>query len=250
MADFILDFKYQDLIPPHQRIVIVGEASHGIRPYTRELARALKALKAVGFSHFGLEMLPSAYNKDIKRYSASGQMSESLTQYLSQWTHRDAYQTPLNYRELIDDARSAGMQIVGLDIHIDDWFDMEQRASHLKRNHHMADEIARIARRGHRIVAFMHHRHAETTDVFGSGVKRTLKELHQLDATFIKLVGGTSCVLPDDCRRPGRLPLEVRAITAGMATERFYIEGKGGLDKADYLLHLPQIVVAQESALP
>jgi len=245
MSDLVTKFSYRDLHARSRSIIIFGEAEHGVRPYTLEIQRALEEFRLLGFSCFAVEMLPSGYNDRLKQYTVTGRMSDDLVKYLGLWTHRGD-QTPRNYRELIAMARRVGMSVIGLDIHVDEWRDLPQETSHLKRNIHMAAELAKVVKGGDKVVALMHRFHAETTSDLGAGVKRLLKENHQLEATFIKLVGGTSCIYPHECKNPYRIPAELRAIASSAAGKRFYIEGAGTLDKADFILHLPQTLIPLE----
>ena len=52
------DAVYKRMITPQSKVAIVGETSHSNILFAREVARALPQFKALGFTHFGLEMLP------------------------------------------------------------------------------------------------------------------------------------------------------------------------------------------------
>lgn len=240
---------YSKMISPSTKVVLFGEDVHTRAKLIHEFVLAMPILKKRGFTHVGLEMLPSKYNEKLKKYVQSGVHATNLYNYLNKfWSSNNG--RPNGYIEIIKKARQLKMQLIGLDWHPDDIKKYEvchdkqasacRAPSHLARNKHMAKQIIAHLGANKKIIAYTHYNHTRTIrplaqpipgfDVSGIGIKGLLMQKN-LNPLFIKLVGGG---------RSGRSSSKMinDAIHDNVDNTRFYIRGKGGKSEPDFLVHL------------
>ncbi|MEI8704037.1 ChaN family lipoprotein [Pseudoalteromonas sp. B62] len=194
------------------RLVMLGESSHSTAGYKYEAIKAIKQLKAAGFTHFAIEMLPRAMQEKIDFYQRTGKGFNVIQQYFNKyWTH--GYLTPHAYGELVKAARDIGMKIVALDVLVETMDIMDSVCSsekgiggdcfdtHTYRNALWAVNLATILNRSsqNRVVAFMHRSHAVLNAADQPGVDVFLKDHNIFNVRFIDFIGGLSCISDRRC---------------------------------------------------
>ena len=194
------------------RLVMLGESSHSIASYKYEAIKAIKQLKAAGFTHFAIEMLPKNMQEKIDFYQRTGKGFNVIQQYFDKyWTH--GYLTPHAYGELVKAARDIGMKIVALDVLIETMDIMDSICpteqmkenncfdSHTFRNALWAVNLATILNKSsqNKVVAFMHRFHAVLNAANQTGVDSFLKDHNIYNVRFIDFIGGLRCISDRNC---------------------------------------------------
>lgn len=220
----INSIKYTEIVSPVKKVVLMGEASHAKNVYKLEVMEVLRQLRHMGFTHFGMEMIPV----DIKTDTAT--LEKHFNDYWS-------IETPKNYYlELVKMAKQLGMKIVALDMPYDRYMTSKLPNEHEERNRHFAAEIKKVTDAGHKIIAFMHSSHSlkMSSKDTGDSVRSLLIDKN-IENVSIKLVGG--------CYRKDCSPWfdEAKsAVEAKKDKHRFYYQDSSP-DK--FTVHLPQVPV-------
>ncbi len=208
------------------KVVILGETSHANRAFQHEVVRALGEFKKAGFSHLGIEMLPTGSKVSLTE--------KMITQIISYYyaTHE------LVFRE----AKRLNLTIVPLDIPYDiqngDYNNQDAKL-YLDRNHWMAREAIKVLSKGHKMVLFMHFGHAMSgvgnLQVPDKNGVHSLLKAKGFNAVNIQLGGGgwESKV----CSGEPRFPESIEAQEHKVQNSRFSVAGGAGVD---YFVHLPQ----------
>lgn len=188
------------------RLVMLGESSHSIASYKYEAIKAIKQLKAAGFTHFAIEMLPKNMQEKIDFYQRTGKGFNVIQQYFDKyWTH--GYLTPHAYGELVKAARDIGMKIVALDVSVETMDIMDSICpteqmkenncfdSHTFRNALWAVNLATILNKSsqNKVVAFMSRWHAVENAKYQLGIDSLIKEHGIYNVRFIDFIGGLTC---------------------------------------------------------
>jgi len=195
------------------RLVMLGESSHSATGYKYEAIKAIRQLKAAGFTHFAIEMLPSSMQEKIELYQRTGKGFNIIQQYFDKyWTHGDF--SPQAYGELVKAARNAGMRIVALDVSVETMEVMDSVCpskkavtgecfdAHTFRNDLWAYNLATILKRSkqNKIVAFMSRWHAVKNLKYQIGIDSLIKEHGIQNVRFIDFIGGLSCYSDRPCK--------------------------------------------------
>jgi len=208
---------YRKIIKAPHRLVLFGEWQHSVESYKYEMVRIMPQLKAMGFTHFGLEMLPTSLQPGLNR----GEIA-ATEKHLNEWWE-DGYSTQGAFIHMVNAAHAVGMTVLALDIPYDDWPD---QGAHNARNANMAAVLADTVNSGHRVVAYMAYAHAWSI----MGVKDLLRG-RGLNPLFIKFDGGIA--------NEGVSDLATTARSEGVDKTDFISPGLGGLD-ADVIIHMRQ----------
>ena len=65
------------------RLVMLGESNHNTAGYKYEAIKAIKQLKAAGFTHFAIEMLPQSMKEQVAFYQRTGKGFEVIQRYFN-----------------------------------------------------------------------------------------------------------------------------------------------------------------------
>ncbi|WP_077342359.1 ChaN family lipoprotein [Pseudocolwellia agarivorans] len=193
------------------RLLMLGESSHNAAIYKYEAIKALRQLKAAGFTHFAIEMLPLYMQEKIELYQRTGKGFKVIQQYFDEYWNR-GYLVPKSYGDLVKAAREIGLKIVALDltldemIAIDDSCDFEMArtgscsTSHSVRNMVWTQNISNILKQSNqnRVVAFMHRWHAVSSN-FQVGLDTLVIDQGILKIKFIDFIGGKACRTINNC---------------------------------------------------
>ncbi len=218
--------KYTEIVNPKKDVVLMGEMAHAKNVYKLEVMEVLRQLRHMGFTHFGMEMIPVDIKTD----------NETLEKHFDfNWS----FGTPKNYFfELVKMARQLDMEIVGLDMPYDRYLTAKLPNEHEERNRHFAKEIKKVVDRGHKMIAFMHVAHSlkQSPDDKQDSVRSLLVD-EDVSNVSIQLIGG--CDRRGDCSPWSN---EARAVVKSKKDKlRFYYKDS----KPDtYTVHLPQRPVA------
>ena len=188
------------------RLVIIAESSHNPVSYKYEAIRALKQLKAAGFTHFAMEMLPLHINEKIEFYQKTGKGFDAIKQYFKDnWNWNNAAST--GYAELVKAANDLGLKIIPLDMPIEmmdlidercSWEDANTGScsdSHIQRNQMWASILKTNLQmdKSARIVAFMHRYHAFNAGNKHIGIDSLMLSMNVNSMSIIEYVGGAIC---------------------------------------------------------
>jgi len=229
--------NYSTFVRPTTKVVLFGEVTHNTTAFKQEFIIALKALKALNFTHVGMEMFPSDLNENLKGYTTKGDYENSLTQHLQDYW--DYVPQAKQYIEIMKAAKKLNMQIIGLDMPYKDHdkhncnekkLENCQTSSHAARNTHMTEQIVKHVNKGAKIAAFMQYWHVRTRKTYEPGIK-TLLQKKKLSPVFISLVGGSTSPA---------FPTAIDAKKEQLEKTRFYVKGIGS-DREDYIIHSPQL---------
>lgn len=195
------------------RLVMLGESSHNPAIYKYEAIKALKQLKAAGFTHFAIEMLPRSMQEKIEFYQRTGKGFNQIQQYFNEnWAW--GYLVPKAYGELVKVARDIGLKIVALDVTPELMEEMDKacsysqyttgkcKSTHSVRNENWAGLIANILSysKEHRVIAFMHRWHAIKASEYELGIDTIIKTLGVNHIRYIDFIGGIACLTERDCK--------------------------------------------------
>jgi uncharacterized iron-regulated protein len=255
MSQINKDVNYKK-IAGDARLVMIGESSHSTEAYKYEAMKALKQLKAAGFTHFAIEMLPRIMQESIDFYQRTGNGFNVIQKYFDQyWTH--GYLVPHSYGELVKTARTVGLKIIALDITVDEMSMLDDACSydnakaklcfdtHTKRNISWASTIGNILKESNqnRVVAFMSRWHAVEAAAFQEGLDTLVKKQGVRKVRFIDYIGGITCLSERDCRNTSNENSDLKQ-------EYFYREGfphKAAV--MSFQVHIPEKRVSSSSAL-
>ncbi|MBB1364670.1 hypothetical protein H5125_21245 [Shewanella sp. SR44-4] len=188
------------------RLVIIAESSHNPASYKYEAMRALKQLKAAGFTHFAMEMLPLKIKEKIEFYQRTGKGFDAIKLHFKEnWNWNSAAST--GYGELVKTANSVGLKIIPLDMPIEmmdliddhcNWEDADTGScsdSHIQRNQMWASILKTNLQvdKSARIVAFMHRYHAFHAGNKHVGIDTLMLSLNVNNISIIDYVGGMIC---------------------------------------------------------
>ncbi|ATG79575.1 ChaN family lipoprotein [Pseudoalteromonas sp. 1_2015MBL_MicDiv] len=194
------------------RLVMLGESSHITAGYKYEAIKAIKQLKAAGFTHFAIEMLPHSMQEKIEFYQRTGKGFKEIQQYFDEnWAW--GYLVPKAYGELAKAARDIGLKIIALDISqemmeimdkecvYDQYIDKKCSNTHTRRNGIWADNIVEILNESekHRVVAFMHRWHAVQAADYEPGLDTLMQKKGINSIRFIDFIGGIACLSQRRC---------------------------------------------------
>ena len=194
------------------RLVMLGESSHSAAGYKYEAIKAIRQLKAAGFTHFAMEMLPRYMQEKIDFYQRTGKGFDSIQQFFDKyWFH--GYFTAHAYAELVKASRDLGLKIVALDVYIETMEVMDSVCpsakaltgkcfdAHTFRNALWAYNLARILKSSNqnKIVAFMSRWHAVKNLKYQIGVDSLIKEHGIQNVRFIDFIGGLACYSDRSC---------------------------------------------------
>ncbi|MDQ2044912.1 ChaN family lipoprotein [Pseudoalteromonas sp. 20-92] len=200
-----MDVNYRTMAG-NARLVIIAESSHSPVSYKYEAIKALKQLKAAGFTHFAMEMLPVKIKEKIDFYQRTGKGFDVIKQHFkSKWNWTNASST--GYGELVKAANSLGMKIIPLDMPIEMMDEIDGRCnweqadtgsctdSHIERNHMWADILSKSLKleKGSRIVTFMHRYHAFHAGNKHIGIDSIMLNLKVSRISIIEYIGGVTC---------------------------------------------------------
>ncbi len=218
--------SYISMVKPEHKVVILGEVSHHSAAFKTEVIRALAELKQLGYTHLGLEMLPSDVPANI---------AQAIQHMKNYWNGHEI---------VIAEAARLNIKIVGLDM---PYSQQSQIADHdeqyLQRNHHMAKQAQTVLRSGHRMMVYMHYGHSiNGTSRNNTPTKNGFKSLMQsagYPTLNIQLQGGE---LTDNgiCSKGGILPISIQAQKSNQQNSRFAVNTAGKNTGTDYSIHLPQ----------
>ncbi|WP_426357547.1 ChaN family lipoprotein [Pseudocolwellia sp. HL-MZ19] len=195
------------------RLLMIGESSHNAAMYKYEAIKALKQLKAAGFTHFAMEMLPKTMQEQIDLYQRTGKGFPVIQQYFDEnW--KWGYGVPEGYGDLIRAAKNIGLKVIALDLTIEqmkvfdlacDWDDAVLKkceSTHFKRNKVWAENIDGILKSSqqNKIIAFMHRWHAIEAAKYEPGLDTLLQKKGISKIRFIDLIGGNACSTKRSCK--------------------------------------------------
>ena len=246
MSKINTDVNYR-IMAGNARLVIIAESSHNPVSYKYEAIKALKQLKAAGFTHFAMEMLPIKIKEKIDFYQRTGKGFDVIYKHFREnWYWNGAAST--GYGELVKAANSLGMKIIPLDMPVEvmdkidgrcTWEDADGGLctdSHIQRNQMWASILSSTLKieKGSRIVAFMHRYHAFNAGNRHIGVDSILLNLKISGISIIDYIGGMTCKDSGVCEGEGDLKKPLRET---------YFYRKGAFLPSpvpSYTVHLPE----------
>lgn len=211
MSEINKDVNYKTMAG-NARLLMLGESSHNTAGFKYEAIKALKQLKAAGFTHFAMEMLPRSMQEKIDVYQRTGKGFKVIQQYLNEnWMW--GYLVPKAYGELVKAARDIGLKVIALDISYKLMEQMDEEcvydqykkgdcfSTHTRRNKIWAENIIGVlnASKQHRVVAFMHRWHAVQASDYEPGLDTIVQEKGMNSIRFIDFIGGISCLSQRQC---------------------------------------------------
>ncbi len=217
------EVDYGKLVGGH-KAVILGESHHHTPDYQEEVAQSLKKLRSLGFTHFGLEMLPSDVNVDNDKARV-----EQLKSHFEAG-HAKVYQ----------EAKRTGFTVVPLDMPYSKqqtYPDPAGGRCYIDRNHWMVKTAMKTLGARHKMVLFMHHGHAfgkgslQTPDKEGV---RSLLKAKGISTVYIRISGGRA---KSFCTTAISTPVVNLAQRDNVHHTRFATAGGIGID---HVIHLPQ----------
>ncbi|MGF1727649.1 hypothetical protein [Photobacterium nomapromontoriensis] len=240
-----LPVNYADMVK-NSKLVLLGESSHAIPHYKVELIRALKALKALGFTHFAMEMLPISLKEKIDLYNRTGRGKDSLINHFkAYWSNVDVNY----YQDISTTAKSLGMVIVPLDIPYEQFDLYPDECSveslknktckdlHIVRNESWAKTLVTLVNRGNKVVAFMSKWHVVRRSKYDIGVRSLVRQMNS-NAVAIKISGGLYCLSPTECD-------DRTDETDSFFNQRYYTKSAREFVKeiefSNYTIHLPEV---------
>ncbi|TCI01268.1 hypothetical protein EZV61_18495 [Corallincola luteus] len=230
---------YRMMVRPSTKIVIIAEAGHWNRAHSHEVIKAIQQLKKLGFNQLGMEEFPSDLNEKLAAYSKSGAHATELYAHLEEYF----YSNKGYYVDLMKAAQSMGITIVGLDMPYKHFIDNSNpgKEEHLNRNKHMTAIIQKYTLSSGKIIAFMNHYHAITDPFLGYGVKNLLSQVGA-HSIVIDLAGGINCTSRIQCDNEASEDSEHSWVfQKQLHQKRFFFKSSGGVNGADFILHLPQV---------
>lgn len=209
------------------KVVILGETSHSNFSFQNEIVIALKNLKLAGFTHIGMEMLPTNINiNDVNL----------LQKHAQEYYYK-------GHAFIVKQAIQLNLKIVPLDMPYDQQSNYKNPEKLYKdRNLWMTTAAHKILKQGHKIILIMHYGHSingtPTHDIPNrNGIQSMLKNLG-VSSTNIKLVGGLwGDKKGINCISHGRLPVSIQAQKNGLQNMLFSVKGSLGVD---FTVHVPQ----------
>ena len=240
----------------HARLVMLGESNHNTAGYKYEAIKAIKQLKAAGFTHFAIEMLPQSMKEQVAFYQRTGKGFEVIQRYFNDnWAW--GYLVPYAYGELVKAARTAGLKIVALDMTLEQMASLDAACSsdnaeagickdtHTKRNDSWTNNIVSIIKESnqHRVVAFMHRWHAVEAASYQEGIDTLIQKQGIHNVVFVDFIGGMLCLTEKDCRKGS-------AEDTPLKQQYFYREGfpyKSAIKS--FQVHIPEKRVNSNGAL-
>ncbi|GAP75591.1 hypothetical protein W04_2122 [Pseudoalteromonas sp. SW0106-04] len=207
------------------RLVMLGESSHNPAIYKYEAIKALRQLKAAGFTHFAIEMLPRSMQEKVEFYQRTGKGFGEIQKYFDDnWAW--GYTVPAAYGELVKSARDIGLKIVALDLTLDEMDSIDSSCppelakekdcldSHSNRNQAWVQNISTILRQAsnNRVIAFMHRWHALRATPYQEGLDTLVVKEGISKIRYIDFIGGIACYSKRSCEglsdEQGRLKSE------------------------------------------
>ncbi|WP_278404574.1 ChaN family lipoprotein [Pseudoalteromonas ruthenica] len=194
------------------RLILLAESSHNPVIYKHEAIKALRQLKAAGFTHFAMEMLPRSMQEKILQYQQTGKGFKEIQRYFDEnWAW--GYLVPKAYGELAKAAQDIGLKIVALDISQEMMAKFDKEcvykeyengqclSTHTRRNKIWADNITAILNqsKSNRLIAFMHRWHAVQASEYEPGLDTLMQERGISNIRLIDYIGGISCLSQRHC---------------------------------------------------
>ena len=212
MSKINTDVNYKTMAG-NARLVMLGESSHNPAIYKFEAIKALRQLKASGFTHFAIEMLPRSMQEKIVFYQRTGKGFNVIQQYFNDNWGR-GYGVANSYCELVKAARELGLKIIALDLTLDEMDLIDASCSynnsvaencfnsHTIRNMVWTQNISNILNtsKQNKIIAFMHRWHAVRSTNYQEGLDTLIKAQGILKIKFIDFIGGSACYSQTDCK--------------------------------------------------
>ncbi len=229
------------------RLVMLGESSHNPAIYKYEAIKALRQLKAAGFTHFAIEMLPRSMQEKVEFYQRTGKGFGEIQKYFDDnWAW--GYTVPAAYGELVKSARDIGLKLVALDLTLAEMDSIDSSCpsklaeeeecfdSHTRRNLVWVENIVKILnqKKKNRVIAFMHRWHALRGTSYQEGLDTLVVTEGISKVRYIDFVGGIACYSKRSC--------EGFSDEQGSLKNEYFYRENVSLETAikTYQVHLPE----------